>query len=69
MVEVLWNDLATRYSFALLCGYAMGSFYKETATRGYEHVCSQHTHVIGADGTITSTAVHSTAPALLRLSR
>jgi KaiC/GvpD/RAD55 family RecA-like ATPase len=30
-LEELWNDLQTRYSFTLLCAYAMGSFYKEAA--------------------------------------
>ena len=28
-LEMLWNKLATRYGFALLCGYSMGNFYKE----------------------------------------
>jgi KaiC/GvpD/RAD55 family RecA-like ATPase len=44
-LEMLWNRLAQRYGFALLCGYSMGNFYKET--KGFEAVCRQHTHVIG----------------------
>ena len=28
-LEMLWNKLALSFDFALLCGYAMGSFYKE----------------------------------------
>ena len=43
-LEMLWNRLAQRYGFALLCGYSMGNFYKET--KGFEAVCSQHTHIV-----------------------
>ena len=41
-LEVLWNDLAKQHAFSLLCGYAMGNFYKETA--GMQQVCDLHTH-------------------------
>lgn len=41
-LEILWNDLASRHALSLLCGYAMGNFYKET---GRESICAQHTHV------------------------
>lgn len=43
-LEMLWNKLAQRYGFALLCGYSMGNFYKET--QGFEAICRQHTHVV-----------------------
>jgi len=42
-LEILWNDLARSHAFSLLCGYAMGSFYKETDRRA--DVCALHTHV------------------------
>jgi hypothetical protein len=45
-LEILWNQLASAYDFALLCGYAVGHFYKETRDPRYDHVCQQHTHVI-----------------------
>jgi MEDS: MEthanogen/methylotroph, DcmR Sensory domain len=45
-LEVLWNQLASAYDFALLCGYAVGHFYKETRASRYDDVCYQHTHVI-----------------------
>jgi hypothetical protein len=48
-LEVLWNQLATRYTFSLLCGYAMGNFYKQTATLGYLDVCAEHAHVFPAE--------------------
>ena len=46
-LEALWNDLATIYSFSLLCGYAIGSFYKENSR--IEEVCHEHTHVLGGN--------------------
>ena len=46
-LEILWNRLATRYGFALLCGYSMGNFYKQA--QKFEEVCLQHTHVMDPD--------------------
>ena len=43
-LEVLWNKLAQRYGFALLCGYSIGNFYKET--KGFEAICREHTHIV-----------------------
>ena len=51
-LEIMWNDLATRYSFSLLCGYSMGNFYKQADQ--YEAVCKQHTHVIEAESNVVS---------------
>jgi len=48
-LEVLWNELAATRDFSLLCGYAMGSFYKDT---GMREVCDQHTHVMPAERTL-----------------
>ena len=52
-LEMLWNELANRQLFALLCGYAMGNFYKDAH---FEDVCGQHTHVLSADGTTPAVA-------------
>ena len=41
-LEVLWNQLAQTKSYSLLCGYAMGHFYKDAPL---DEVCAQHTHV------------------------
>ena len=41
-LEVLWNTLAMEYSFSLMCGYAMGPFYKQPAE--IKDVCRHHTH-------------------------
>jgi hypothetical protein len=43
-LESLWNDLANRHGFALLCGYAMRNFQRNTNL--FEEVCRQHTHVM-----------------------
>lgn len=47
-VEILWNQLAATFDFALLCGYAVGHFYKETRDPRYEDVVQQHSHVMPA---------------------
>ena len=46
-VEILWNRLGDKFSFALLCGYAMGNFYKQP--KQLEDICALHTHVTGPD--------------------
>jgi hypothetical protein len=45
-VEILWNQLAATYDFALLCGYAVGHFYKETRDPRFQDVVQQHSHVM-----------------------
>jgi hypothetical protein len=46
-LEMLWNQLANTHAFSLLCGYAMGQFYKDA---NFADICSLHTHVVSADG-------------------
>jgi hypothetical protein len=46
-LEMLWNDLARSHYFGLLCGYAMGSFYKGAAT---EEIAGLHSHVVTDTG-------------------
>jgi hypothetical protein len=41
-LEMLWNQLAQTKSYSLLCGYAMGHFYKDAKL---DEVCAQHTQV------------------------
>jgi hypothetical protein len=43
-LEILWNKLALKHNFALLCGYSIGSFYKQT--KQLEEVAALHTHVV-----------------------
>jgi hypothetical protein len=42
------TSLAATYDFALLCGYAVGHFYKETRDPRYQDVVQQHSHVMPA---------------------
>lgn len=46
-LELLWNQLAHTEAFSLLCGYAIGHFYKDA---NFDEICGQHSHVIPADG-------------------
>ena len=46
-LEMLWNRLSNTHDFALLCGYAMGSFYKSATV---EDVCRHHTHMVSDSG-------------------
>lgn len=52
-LEMLWNQLANTEAFSLLCGYAMGSFYKKA---NFHEVCAHHTHVVSAEGKMAAVA-------------
>jgi hypothetical protein len=52
-LEVLWNQLANTEAFSLLCGYAMGHFYKDA---NFDEICRQHTHLVAADGQAAAVA-------------
>ena len=52
-LEMLWNQLAMTQAFSLLCGYAMGHFYKDAQI---QDICRQHTHVVSADGGMSAVA-------------
>jgi hypothetical protein len=56
-LEMLWNQLANTRQFSLLCGYSMGSFYKDAA---FDAICHQHTHLLSADGQISSVKSRNT---------
>ena|SRR6267142_618594 len=45
VLEELWNDLATAYSFSLCCGYGMGNFSREEDSDRFQAICSHHAHV------------------------
>jgi len=52
-LEILWNQLANTKAFSLLCGYAMGHFYKDASV---QEICRHHTHVVSADGEMSAVA-------------
>lgn len=45
-LEMLWNKLAATKDFSLICGYAMGNFFKDAER---VEVCAQHTHLLTDD--------------------
>jgi hypothetical protein len=52
-LEMLWNKLAGTHDFSLLCGYAMGNFYKDVTI---EDVCRHHTHLVSNTGETSAMA-------------
>jgi hypothetical protein len=49
-VELLWNQVSTHAQFPLLCGYAVGNFYKRVAIDpDRQRVYALHPHVIEDD--------------------
>lgn len=46
-LETLWNDLARTHEFKLLCGYAMGNFYKDSST---DEITGLHSHLVTDTG-------------------
>jgi signal transduction histidine kinase len=48
-VEELWNELARRHSFSLLCAYAMSNFQRESDAEEFSSVCQAHQHVRAAE--------------------
>jgi KaiC/GvpD/RAD55 family RecA-like ATPase len=51
-LEVLWNELAAKYSFSLLCAYSKHSLSKDRG-RGIEHICGQHMRVLPSEFVVT----------------
>ena len=43
-LEILWNKLALKHSFSLLCGYSMGNFFKQAEQ--FHEVCRQHSQIL-----------------------
>jgi hypothetical protein len=59
-LEVLWNNLAETHAFSLLCGYAIGNFYKQTDR--LKEVCDLHSYVYGRDEIVAAVARTGTNP-------
>jgi DcmR-like sensory protein len=62
-LEMLWNRLAMTADFSLLCGYAIGNFYKDA---GMRNVCAQHSHVIPAESVLNRASDAAPAASKLR---
>lgn len=59
-LEMFWNRIAGMYNFALLCGYAMGSFYKQT--QQVEQIYELHSHVVATDTNVVPFERHGFKP-------
>lgn len=46
LLEQYWNELADRYKYALLCGYAVENFLHEAGIAGFRSVCGHHKHAL-----------------------
>ena len=47
-LETLWNQLAARHPFTLLCGYSAVSFGDPRSARALRDLCSAHSHVLSS---------------------
>jgi hypothetical protein len=47
-LEQLWNELATKRSFALLCGYQLDVFAERSQLETLPAICRSHSHVLPA---------------------
>jgi excisionase family DNA binding protein len=52
-LEQLWNDLGTRYRFALFCAYPINGFDDESHAAPFNGICDSHTRVIPAESYTT----------------
>lgn len=48
-LEGLWNDLAKKHQFSLLCAYPMDVFREEDESRSFHRICEAHSHVCGSE--------------------
>jgi PAS domain S-box-containing protein len=48
-VEHLWNELAEKYSFSLLCAYPVGGFNHENHLEPFLRMCGQHSSVVPSE--------------------
>jgi hypothetical protein len=45
-LEILWNELAERYSFTLMCAYPITAFSDDEKSNQLRHICRAHSRVI-----------------------
>lgn len=49
-LEDLWNELAKKHKFALLCAYPMKGFCHEDHVDPFQRICAQHSAIIPGEG-------------------
>ena len=55
-LEGLWNELADRYQYSLLCGYSLEKLVHEAGEDGCRRVLRQHTHALPPEEVNAQTA-------------
>jgi hypothetical protein len=55
-LEQLWNELAEKHAFQLLCAYPMRFFSRERDPESLLKICAQHSHVLPAESETQATA-------------
>jgi hypothetical protein len=55
LLEQMWNDLADRYAYSLLCGYSVENFLHQGGVDALRRVCTHHVHALPIEGTPAST--------------
>ena len=48
-LEELWNELAERHAFHLLCGYPISAFDRLEHRQHFFNICGEHTHINPAE--------------------
>ena len=48
-LEELWNELAAKYKYSLLCAYSIENFLHESGVADFRRVCDQHTNALPLD--------------------
>jgi hypothetical protein len=52
-LEEMWNDLANRYSFSLLCAYSKSTLQNVLHAEGFEKICGHHSSVLASEASFT----------------
>ncbi len=47
-LEQLWNELARRHSFHLLCAYPRDGFTPGEQDAFFQQICAEHSHVVSS---------------------
>ncbi len=58
-LERLWNELAQKQSFALLCAYPIDHFSSEERGEAFEQVCAEHSLVLPTEAVSSPTATEA----------
>lgn len=49
LLEQLWNELALKYKYSLLCAYSIDNFVHEAGAAAFRRVCDHHTNAFPLD--------------------